>query len=396
MTIGTPGFRGARLVEAREARGLSGIALADLIPLTRAAISIYERDGATPSPETFVKICDVLKLPPLFFTRPLRSKSISAVYYRSRSSATKAARVRAERRFAWLTDLITPYLTDFVNWPAINIPPLGLPSNPLNLFAYEIDDLALEVREYWQLGDRPIGNMVWLLENNGVLVSRGDLEAKTLDSFSAWVDERPCVYINSDQSSGVREQYDCAHELGHLLLHANVSETDYHVHHREYEDQSHRFAGAVLLPHTSFMRDIYTPTLNAFRLCKPKWLASIGAMLHRCQDLGLVESEQATNLWRAYSRQGWRKHEPLDEILEFEQPRLLADSVRLLLRGEHQSAADILASVPISATDIEDLTGLAREELSGGPAPVKTVRRDDSTPPRERPGDILPFRHQEY
>src|SRR5688572_4245418 len=101
MTVGTPGFQGARLVEAREARRLTGIALADLVPITRAAISTYEKGTATPSPEVFSRICDALRLPPHFFTRGPREKEMSSVFYRSLSSATKSARVRAERRFAW-------------------------------------------------------------------------------------------------------------------------------------------------------------------------------------------------------------------------------------------------------------------------------------------------------
>jgi transcriptional regulator with XRE-family HTH domain len=39
---GTPGFVGDRLREAREARGLSAVSLADLLGITRQAISLYE------------------------------------------------------------------------------------------------------------------------------------------------------------------------------------------------------------------------------------------------------------------------------------------------------------------------------------------------------------------
>jgi predicted transcriptional regulator len=51
MKPGTPGFVGARLKEAREARFLSAIALADLVGVSRQAISLYENGAKTPGPE---------------------------------------------------------------------------------------------------------------------------------------------------------------------------------------------------------------------------------------------------------------------------------------------------------------------------------------------------------
>ena len=394
MTIGTPGFQGARLLEAREARGLTGIALADSVGLTRAAISAYEKGAATPSPETFERLCDVLRLPSSFFMRSGTEKTISTVFYRSLASATKSARVRANRRFDWLTDLIVPYLTDLVSWPDVNLPSIRIPDAPLSMFTFEIDDVAYEIRDYWGLEDRPISNIVWLLENNGILISRGELASESLDSFSAWVDGRPAIYINSDSSSAVRERYDCAHELGHLILHKGISPAEYFARHREYEDQAHRFAGAFLMPHEPFLREIYTPTLNAFRALKPKWLASVGAMIHRCQDLGYIEGDGATSLWRAYSRQGWRKHEPLDDQLDFELPRVLSDSMRLVITETHQSPMDVLQRIPIAVSDVEDLTGLSRGELLGA-ASVVTVLRQTEPPSTMAggPGDILPFRN---
>ena len=377
MSLGTPGFRGERLVEAREARGLSAIALSDLLPVTRAAISLYEKGTSTPSADVFEEICRVLRLPAAFFREPPHKKNLSTVFYRSLSATTKASRTRAERRFRWLLEFMVPYLADLVDWPVVNLPEFSIPTEPLLLFDSDIEDVATEVRRLWGLENRPVGNLAWLLENNGVPVSRGELEAESLDSFSAWVEEeRPYVYINADSSSAVRERYDAAHELGHLILHRRLPKADFWgpQKHRLYENQAHRFAGAFLLPEATFLREIYTPTLNAFRTLKPKWMASIGAMIHRCEDLGFIEKDQATHLWRAYSRQGWRKYEPLDDKLEFEEPRLFVESMRLLLRGP-LAGTDILSSVPLSAEDVEDLTGLERGELTGRRPMISIISR---------------------
>ena len=41
MSVGTPNFVGERLKEAREARGLTGVAVADLVGVKRDSISLY-------------------------------------------------------------------------------------------------------------------------------------------------------------------------------------------------------------------------------------------------------------------------------------------------------------------------------------------------------------------
>ena len=51
MRSGTPGFRSERLVEARDSRGLSQVALAELINRTSSSISRWEGGGQSPEPE---------------------------------------------------------------------------------------------------------------------------------------------------------------------------------------------------------------------------------------------------------------------------------------------------------------------------------------------------------
>ena len=51
MRVGTPGFVGARLAEARQARGLNGTELADLIGVSPQSVSQYEHEKQRPSPD---------------------------------------------------------------------------------------------------------------------------------------------------------------------------------------------------------------------------------------------------------------------------------------------------------------------------------------------------------
>ena len=57
MSVGTPNFVGERLKEAREARGLTGVALADLVGVKRASISQYELGDASPAIRCVAESC---------------------------------------------------------------------------------------------------------------------------------------------------------------------------------------------------------------------------------------------------------------------------------------------------------------------------------------------------
>ena len=51
MRNGTPGFQSERLVEGRDSRGLTQVALADLINRTSSSISRWEAGNQSPEPE---------------------------------------------------------------------------------------------------------------------------------------------------------------------------------------------------------------------------------------------------------------------------------------------------------------------------------------------------------
>lgn len=398
MKLGTPGFVGGRLREAREARGLSQTALAEILGVTRAAVSQYESGSATPRFEILEQISRVLNFPPHFFSRPLPQRAEPTVFYRSMNSATKAARTKAERRFLWMADDFVPYLGQFVELPPVNFPDLPLPENPQAMSDEQIEDAAATVRRYWGLGEGPISNVVWLLENNGAIVTRGYLEAADLDSFCAWVENRPYVFLNADKQSAARSRFDVAHELAHLVLHRGVESRRLArtAEHAIYERQAHRFAGAFLLPAGSFLDAVYMPTLDAFRALKPIWRVSIAMMIMRAEHLNLIAPEQSRRLWIAYSRRGWKRGEPLDRDLPVEEPRLQRSAFELLIEEGVQTPDDILLNLGISSTDVEAIAGLQPGYVSE-PAPAarllqfpapQSVQGDR---PSSTVGELVPF-----
>ncbi len=52
------------------------------------------------------------------------------------------------------------------------------------------------------------------------------LRLKKIDAFSVWYDAKPYIFLSSDKGSNVRTRFDMAHELGHLIMHADYFQDD--------------------------------------------------------------------------------------------------------------------------------------------------------------------------
>jgi Zn-dependent peptidase ImmA (M78 family)/transcriptional regulator with XRE-family HTH domain len=395
---GTPGFVGERLRQAREARMLMGVTLAELVGVTPSSISQYEKGKQTPSPDILVRIANVLNVRPALFTLPMPdAEAGSAIFWRSAASATVAQRRRAESRYDWLREVVS-HLRLYLQFPRVNFPPAVVSPDPRLLQWDEIERLASSARQYWGLGDSPISDVTLMLENNGAIVASGELVAPSLDAFSQWLweSDTPYVYLGSDKQSAARWRFNVAHELGHLLLHRYVRRTGSEriEMHNLMEQQAHRFAGAFLLPAERFSEDLYAPTLDAMLALKAQVNVSVGVMIKRVADLSLASDEHVQRLWINYSRRKWRRREPLDGDVPVEEPRLLRRAVEMLVNANVQTKAQLRDRFGFGTIDFEDLVGLPRGYLESERLQLRLASdsTDDRSPASDR--KVVPFRRQ--
>ena len=383
MRGGTPGFVGQRLREARDARALSVASLSEITGVSTQAIYQYENNQTSPSAQVLSEIAKAVELPVTFFVQKSRPTNNAEFFYRSMATATVRARKRARVRLLWLWD-IENYVIDFVALPAANIPDLNLPINPMLISNEEIEEAADDLRQHWRLGEAPIANMVLLLENHGVVIARDKLGAESLDGISQLTDDaRPLVIVGIDKGSPARWRFDAAHELGHLVLHANMpreylNRADLY---RRIEEQAHRFASAFLLPLGPFGDDLFAVSLDAFRALKPKWNVSISMMIIRARAAGLLSEDSERRLWVGMSRRKWRTSEPYDDSTPAEEPRLFRRSFELIFEEGDQTPADVLDRLTLAPSDIESLSGLSPGYLSSY---ARVSRLPDSQPIRRR------------
>jgi len=366
MRPGTPMFVGERLREAREARGMTAVALADVLGVSRAAISQYENGHQTPAPDVMREISRVLNLPVQRFLKQFFSRDRGTIFYRSMSSATKRARSRAERRYEWLREICN-FLERYIRFPEVNYPDFDLTEDAARLGDDTIEERATEARRFWGLGDGPISNVTWLLENKGTVVCRTELEADTLDAFSEWRmdDTRPFIILSAAKESTARSRFDAAHELGHMLLHRrlNADSLKQQFSFKLIEHQANRFASSFLLPASTFGTEVRSCTLDAFRSLKERWGVSIAAMIMRAHQLQVISDEQSKRLWMNLSRRKWRTREPLDDITEPEQPRYLRRCFEHLVDQRIISTQEVPFQLGISSHDVESLLGLPNGRL---------------------------------
>lgn len=357
----------ARLKEARVSRGLSLAELAEKIGVTSQAISLYELGISRPSPGVLIKMSNELNFPITFFSKSVISQSSgnSAVNYRSMKSTAKKLKESWGVRISWLHD-INIYLRQFVNFPKIDLPSLGDFVNMDEIDPDTIEEVALDLRKHWNIEKVPIPNMVELLQDKGFIISRIEFGEQKIDAFSQWFNEYPYIILGSDKSCAVRSRFDIAHELGHLILHAHIDpETmaQKEVLNR-VENEANYFAGAFLLPRDSFPNEVMYKNLDHLLMLKKRWKTSIQAIIKRCQHLEIFSESQVKYLYAQIAQKGYRKKEPLDDVIPYETPYMYKQAIKLLLEHNVISPDQLLYDLALNKEEIDNLCFLSPDILT--------------------------------
>lgn len=362
MNLGTSGFVGGRLRQARNARGISATAMADLMNITSASISLYERGESSPQVELLARIADTLDLPMSFFTLPIRTEKTKPVFFRShlRSIVTKMDLKRCDSMVEWLGDIILPYLRQYISFPAVNLPPNIVVDNARDLSGNDIENIATAVRNHWGVGIGPIRNVLLLLESNGIPTILMDLKIAEMNSFSNVYNGVPLIFLSAVEDTATKLRAYALRELGHFILHSNVTQAQLNDPQflKLTAEQADHFAGAFLVPSDSFMSEYIHPSLNVFFTMKSKWLTPIGLLIKRVGHLKIATKDEEKKLWLGYCRKGWRRKEPLEERITIEKPILLNSAIDLIIKEGIKSIDQITYDIPLSNKDIEELLNL--------------------------------------
>ena len=244
-------FNSSRLEIARVYRGIGAKELAENIGVNRQTISMYENNKLTnPEIATLQKISNALHFPVKFFLEscPIDIK-VSPTYFRSLLTTGKRYRKEQEAKLE-LIKIIYEYLSEYLTFKSPNLPVIDKNA--------DIEEIALASRDCWGLGRKPIDNLVYKAESNGLIVIDFDSSSGDVDAFSHRVHTNDkdtfLIGYSRNKCTAARIHFDIAHELGHILLHdwnrsiENIEKEDF----KELEQEAHNFASAFLLPKDEF------------------------------------------------------------------------------------------------------------------------------------------------
>ncbi len=343
-------FNPSRYRVARKKRRLTKTRLAQILDVNLRAVGSYESGEYAPSSETAAQLAQVLRFPiDFFYGEDLHEPTLEAASFRS------LARMSASTRDAALASgslsmLLSDWMEHRFDLPACNIPDLRGESAEL---------AASLLREEWGLGERPIRNMIHLVESKGVRLFSMAEESNDVDAFSLWRDATPFIFLNT-MKSAERSRFDAAHELGHLVLHRQAG-----IHGKEAESEANRFASAFLMPRGSILALApVLPNLRALIKLKKQWIVSVAALANRLHTLGRIKDWHYRNLCIEISQRGYRTTEPEPAAPEMS---IVLPKIFQALRAEGITKADVARNLKYNLEDLEDLIfGLTMTGLRGG------------------------------
>lgn len=356
-------FNPARLREARLLRGYTLTELAAELNISRQAISQFELGDSIPKLETILNLMSVLNFPRSYFFKPKNEQLIGNTFFRASSKLTKKIKDLQVQKSIYSYEIYY-YFSQFVEFPTLNLPEYQY---DLGWNKSNIEHLANRLREYWGLGDKPISNMVNLLEKNGIIVFSVDTESKAVvDAFYQHRSDRPFIFLGNDKPSAFRRQLDAAHELGHALMHPHVEEWDSLTKEEQklIEEQAFYFASCFLLPKVAFTRTVTSLSLNHFIDLKTYWRVSAAAMIYRAKEIGLMEENRYTSIQKQISMKKMRKSEPLDDMYAVPQPIVMNKAIQTILKHKVKTPEDIIFDLSLPQDQIEQLCNLEKGTLN--------------------------------
>jgi len=348
---------GARVKAARQAARMSQRSLADEADVSAMAISKYERDLDVPGSAVLIRLARALDVKVEYFLRPV-TVSLTAPAFRRRSSLP----IKEERA---IVAEVQEWLERYLDVESLfgDVAAFAWPSDRNRCVGSveEAERVALELRAAWDLGLGPIDNLVELLEDHGIKV--GLVEAHDdFDALTLWANEAIPVIVVKESVPGDRQRHNLAHELGHLILEAGRDV--------DLEKAAYRFAGAFLVPEQVARYELgehrHALGLHELHLLKHKYGLSMQAWVYRARDLGIISERCAANLFKEFSKRGWRRHEPGKAVPPEETGRLK----RLVLRALAEDLISESRAAELLGVSLKQFHEEEAQEYAGVPADV--------------------------
>ncbi|MCD8503843.1 MAG: XRE family transcriptional regulator [Burkholderiaceae bacterium] len=330
-----------RIRQARLAAGLTLAELGNQLGVSHTAIQKFEKGFLTPSSTQLLKLAQACGIRTEYFFRT-RNVTLLNAEFRKRTTFGKTAQESIKLKVVEMVEKRMELLSSFPNWPLPTfVSRQTLTVLPKRIKAIdEIDAFADKVRDCWQLGMNPIGDLTDTLEGLGLLVIVVDDDHPGFSGMTAMAQtqdgERHPIVAVSKRWPGDRQRFTLAHEVGHILLNGRLTADI------DEEKACDRFAGSFLVPctavhhllgdkrHALEWQELYT-LKHDFGLSMAGWLA-------RAKQCRVITDSIYLSTIKRFSARGWRRLEPGDPLPQ-EEPRLFHQLVYRALAEQYISEA---------------------------------------------------------
>lgn len=291
-------FCAHRLVIARHRRKLTGKQLAEVSGLTSVTVSKAE-NGHQVDRATAGRLAKALGYPLAFFYLDVpETIEPDTVSFRSlkkmtagERDASLAAGALGVELYGWISKRFDLPEADLID---------------LNKERNRPENAARLLRQHWGLGDRPIGNVLKLLESKGVRVLSLSENTRNVDAYSFWRGDHAYIFLNQEKSAE-RSIFDSAHELAHLVLHHHAGARN----DKGAEYQADQFASAFLMPEHDVKNELSgVASPQQVLRAKKRWRVSAMALAYRLHGLRLLSEWNYRSFCIELGKLGYRSGEP--------------------------------------------------------------------------------------
>ena len=345
-----PVFAGSRLTAMRELLGMAQAEVAAEAGISPAALSQAERGRTTLSAFNIAKVASLFGVSPDAFTERVEPEVALTPQFRHLRRTSVRDQRKAER-FVHAAALVARILREEVSFPEPFGVTLGVdPDQPISDVAEQVERAAATARAKLGIAAlEPVGSeLIDSLESGGITVVRDPKTSADIDAYSAAVGQLAVIVLDGGQGSvWDRDNFNLAHELGHLVMHRGVKHIPGT---RTVEAQAHRFAGAFLGPADALRRELPCDLdWGCYFRLKLRWGMSMVALVRRAKDLGVIDDSLYTRAMKQRSAYGWRRAEPGSDDRALPSPRLLGLAASLARMSSTQLAGR--AGLPVEVVE---------------------------------------------
>ena len=320
-----------RIKLARESRGLTQTNLAKMLSFNQATLSKIEKGLYHVTEDMINEISGSLSYNTSFFYKDHDVYPLKHFYFRKNLGTT----VTNSKKIESMVNIISSNVRDLLDSIdiEINIEYLDLEKELLSP-----EEVAMKVRQLFNLPKGPIKNIVKSIEAQGIILHFVDFSKELKISGVSFITPEgvPLIIVNNNIPNS-RKVFTIAHELGHIIMHykgAIIGEN------RDVEKEADRFASEFLMPTRDIKNSLFNINNGEVFALKGYWKVSAQALMYKARNLGCITMDQYRRWVTRMNMQGYRMLEPYE--FEIDTPSLMVKLFILHFEDLEYNVSDII------------------------------------------------------